>query len=283
MVVTERWDATAAERLRSGEIDGLDLNYVKGFKDTDLRLIEDWPVRRVSLVARTVTDLSPLERLGATLESLNLVTDESAQLDLGRFPALTNLAAAWSQVARSISHGVGLVDLYLGAYRQDDLTALRWNRSLRRLRMKDRPRLRSLDGIEHLAELEELGVFGASALTNIGALRLMSEPGLTDLQLEACRGIEDWSPIETCRRVQLLNASDCGPIPTLRPLTTMRDLHSLWMWGSTRIIDGDLTPLRELRQLAELRMRSRKTYVPTVEQVKDSLSGRLDGPDDTAS
>ncbi len=49
IVVTGRWDATAAERLRSGEIDGLDLNYVKGFKDTDLRFIEDWPLRRVSL------------------------------------------------------------------------------------------------------------------------------------------------------------------------------------------------------------------------------------------
>lgn len=279
MVLTEQWDARAADRLRSGEIDRLDLNYVKGFKNTDLRFIEDWPLRHVSVVARTVTDLSPLERLNATLESLALVTDESAQLDLGAFPTLTRLAAAWAQVDGSIGEGAGLVDLYLGAFRPEDLTCLRRNPSLRKLRMKDRPRLKSLDGIEHLPELEELGVFGAPALTDIAALELTGESTLTGLQLESCRSIGDWSPIAACRGVQLLNASECGPIPSLKPLSTMSDLRYLWMWGSTRIVDDDLTPLRELEQLAELRMKDRKTYVPTVERIKDGLARRLDGQD----
>ncbi len=71
MVVTGPWSDYAARLLWSGEIDGLDLNYVKGFKDTDLAFIEPWPIRRMSILARTVRDLAPVSNLAPTLVELS--------------------------------------------------------------------------------------------------------------------------------------------------------------------------------------------------------------------
>ena len=51
----------------------------------------------------------------------------------------------------------------------------------------------------------------------------------------------------------------------------MTDLQRLWAWESTRIADGDLTPLLGLGSLTEIRMKSRNHYRPTLAEVKHQL------------
>jgi hypothetical protein len=65
LVATGRWPDEAAAARSDGRADCLDLNCAKGFKDTDLAFIEDWPLQRLSLRARTST--------GATLTLLCLI------------------------------------------------------------------------------------------------------------------------------------------------------------------------------------------------------------------
>ena len=40
LVVTGDWSSKARDALSSGEADGLDLNYAKGFRERDLRFLE---------------------------------------------------------------------------------------------------------------------------------------------------------------------------------------------------------------------------------------------------
>ena len=63
IVVTDCFTDEAAQLLRSGSVSGLDLNYAKGFKDTDLEFIEAWPITRLSVLARTMSDIEPIYRL----------------------------------------------------------------------------------------------------------------------------------------------------------------------------------------------------------------------------
>ena len=42
-------------------------------------------------------------------------------------------------------------------------------------------------------------------------------------------------------------------------------------WGSTRILDADLSPLLSLPRLTELRMKSRREYKPSVKEVQSEL------------
>jgi hypothetical protein len=51
----------------------------------------------------------------------------------------------------------------------------------------------------------------------------------------------------------------------------MTELENLHMWGTTRILDDDLTPLLQLRKLTDLRIRGRASYRPTLVEVMAQL------------
>jgi len=51
-------------------------------------------------------------------------------------------------------------------------------------------------------------------------------------------------------------------------LTLLECRHA---WGSTRVEDGDLSPLLRLSHLSEIRMRDRREYRPTLAEVKEQL------------
>jgi hypothetical protein len=86
-----------------------------------------------------------------------VVSAPSANIDLALLPFVTSLSADWTQIRESIEQARELEQLFVGSYAEADLRPLQRNVLLRRLRMKDRPRLRSLDGIEALTALEHLG------------------------------------------------------------------------------------------------------------------------------
>jgi len=266
LVVTDRWSTQAEALLDQGAADGLDLNYAKGFKDTDLAFLRPWPLRRLKLLARTVKDIGPIDVLSPTLESLSVESAPGATIDLTRFPMLTRLAAVWPHVAATIGERPELTDVYLGSYTEADLRPLRWNTGLLSLRLKDRPRLRSLDGIEAFPSMGHLGVYLAP-LQDISALGSLGHGRLRELHLESCR-MPSLAPVAQLRGLRVLDASDCGPIESLQPLTGLADLEVLWLYGTTRVSDDDLSPLLGLPRLRELRMRSRPSYRPSVEDVQ---------------
>lgn len=271
LVATERWTAEAADALRSGRADGLDLNYAKGFKDTDLAFLEDWPLKRVSLLARTVKELGPLYRVASTLESLS-VESGPAVIDLGSFPHITDLAASWEQISDSVSKAHHLESLYAGSYTPEDLTPLQHNSRLKRIRMKDRPRLRSLRGVEQLPALDHLGIYLATSLHDFAPLREATT--LRELHLESCRSLTDLTPIAASLGLRLLNVSECGDIVSLAPLAALLELEAVLLYGTTKIVDDDLTPLAGLPRLRELRIMSRRSYRPSVEQLHALIEGR---------
>jgi hypothetical protein len=72
-------------------------------------------------------------------------------------------------------------------------------------------------------------------------------------------------------RAAWLNLSECGDLPSLVPLRGLTSIEVLLMFGTTKIVDGDLTPIADLRRLRELRMQSRRHYRPSVAEIQASL------------
>ena len=81
------------------------------------------------------------------------------------------------------------------------------------------------------------------------------------------------SPEDVANLVGLvvLGFSDCGDIPSLAPIEGLRSLDRVYAWGTTKILDGDLSPLTRLPKLRDLRMRNRHGYRPTVAEVMADL------------
>lgn len=102
LVVTGPWAAATEAAVRSGCADGLVLSYARGFCETDLGFLDEWPLRRLTVLDHWLRDARSVERLSATLEEIYLMTDARKRrsdprirLDLRRFPCLVRLGADW--------------------------------------------------------------------------------------------------------------------------------------------------------------------------------------------
>ncbi|MBI1378768.1 MAG: hypothetical protein GC157_15005 [Frankiales bacterium] len=272
MVVTSGWSTEAERRLGVGDVTGLTLNYALGFQEPDLEFLRDWPIRRLTILARTITDLTPVYRTAPTLERLSVQSSPSARIDLRRLPWLTAVAADWQQVADTIEYALALNDLFAASYNAPDLHPLRRNEALVRLQMKQHPKLRSLDGLAELRSMREVGIFGARAMDDISALDIRAgAPTLERLNLDSCSAFTSLEPLSGQKLLEVLGIANCGPVESLLPIGDMQRLQRLHAYESTRIADGDLSPVLGLLALRDLRMMNRRHYKPSVQEVKRRL------------
>lgn len=271
LVVTGDWTREAANVIASGKASGLVLNYARGFRERDLHFLEGLPIKRLDVLARTISDVAPIETLAATLQELSLQVSPRARVDLGLFPELRVLGVAWEQIENTIGDAYALEKLFLLSYRAPSLEALASVPTLSSIAMKDWPSLSSLDGLERFSNLRSLEVYLARELEDISALTAPNARALTKLALEGCRNFPDLVPVGNCAGLEELNVSECGDFPTLRPLGGLDSLRRLLIYGQTRIGDGDLSPLIGLPHLVELRMQQRRNYRPTVQDVQNAI------------
>ena len=272
VVVTGDWNPSAEEAVSRPDVTGLTLNYAAGFRERNLDFLGEWPIQRLNILARTIDDLSPVYRLAGTLERLSVQSSPRASIDLRQLPWLTAAAAEWTQIADTIEYAIGLNDLSAASYSPADLLPLQRNQGLSRLRMKQHPRLESLEGIQSLPALAEIGIFGARRLADIEALARSDAPQeLRSLDLGSSSGFVSLDALAGRAGLRTLGIANLGPITSLRPLEGMTTLERLMAYESTRIANGDLSPLLSLTGLKDLRMMNRKHYRPTVAEVKGEL------------
>ena len=263
LVVTGPWTALARRRLLQGDVDELVINYARGFAGEDLEFLgADLPVRSLRVLDRGIRDLAPIQRLSATLEGLSVEAAPTARLDLSGLNRLRTLAGAWSLIGPPMDSCQDLRSLITWSFPESTLLRLGRLRHLADLTVTDAPDLRSLGGIEAMHDLAGLRVLRAPRLEGIGSIRALSQ--LEDVQFENCPRLTTLEDLRHLRRLRILAFADCGPIDSLDPIGGLDGLEIVHLWGSTRILDGDLTPLTHLPGLRELRIRPRRAYRPAV-------------------
>jgi internalin A len=274
LVVTGPWSPEAAEVLRRGEVDGLVLNYARGFSERGgLELLDGgWGVRRLDVLDRGISDLSPIGRLSDSLEDLSVQAAPGAQLDLGALPRLRSAAGEWALLRDTLSSVDALRSVVTWRFDEVDLHAFRDHVHLHRLTIKEAPYLESLSGVGNLPELTVLGVLLARRLRDISDVAGLA-PSLRRFELQSCAAIGAVDDVEPLVNLRFLGVSECGEIESLAPLASLEQLETLYAWGSTRVVDGDLTPLARLPRLKEIRMRNRRGYKPSVTDLVSVLSG----------
>lgn len=274
LVVTGDWSWAAREAVESGRADGVVLNYARGFREQPIDFLRGMPIRKVDLLARSVSDLSPVYSLGSTLEELHVQSDPRAAIDLENLPRLRTLAASWPQVRSSLLFAPQIENLAVPSYSEHDLEPLSVVTSLTSLFMKQRPKLRSLDGMEAFAWLTRLSVFGASGLVDISAVGRARTPGLQVLQLQSCKKVSDIAAVAGCESLHFFDLSEGGEIPTLAPLAGLVGLERLHLYDTTKVTDGDLSPIAGLPRLKEFRMQNRRGYSPSVTEIREIIAQR---------
>lgn len=274
LVVTGRWTPAASVALRDGHADGLVLNYAHGMIEPDLACLQDWPLHRLTILSRWITDLAPIRRLAATLEELEVTAAPTAKrVDLGGFTRLRVLAGHWRIIGADLPALPDLRDLYVEGWRAPDLRPLGVHPELTRLRLKGTgTALESVDGLDQTPALTTLLITTAARLTDLTGLT--DVPDLVDLWLEVCHRVDTLDDITPLTRLRHLTIADCGRIDSLTPLRGLIALQTLYAWDRTNIADGDLSPLLDLPELREVRFQSRRHYRPPLAEVKQRLVAR---------
>jgi internalin A len=272
VVVTGPWSAAAADALLRGEADGLVLNYARGFSEGGLEFLDgDWGIRRLDVLDRQVKDLTPIERFGDSLEDLSVQAAPLTELDLETLPRLRSVAGEWALLRGTLGAVAALERVVTWRFDEVDLHAFRDHFGLQQLTIKDAPHLASLSGVADLSELAVLGVLLARSLHDIGDVAGLAS-ALRRLELQDCPAIDVIDDIESLVNLRFLGVSECGDIESLAPIASLERLEKLYAWGSTRVVDGDLSPLARLPRLKEVRMRDRRGYTPRVAELVSALA-----------
>lgn len=266
LVVTGPWSDDAARALARGKADGLVLNYARGFCEGSLDLLDgSWPVRRLDVLDRSIVDLDPIGRLTG-LEELSVQAAADATLDLEILPGLRSVAGDWALIGRTLNAVSELERVVTWMFADGDLHAFRDHVALKTLTIKDAPYLESLSGLGNLPDLAALTIAGARCLHEIDDVAWLAA-SLRKLDFQACARIDAIDDVESLVGLRFLGISESGDIASLAPIKSLTQLEVFYAWGSTRIVDGDLTPLARLPRLKEIRMRSRRGYEPRVDQL----------------
>ena len=275
LFVNGPWNTEMESLVQNGRILELVLNWAHGFAEPDLEFLRPWPLPRLLVIARWITDLSPITRLGGHLTDLRLPAvhpSAAGTLDLTQLACLTSLSVSWTLIRDQTDALAPVTDLYIESYGPHDLTPLAAAKSLTRLRMKQYPQLRTLDGITAFSRLKTLGIFLAPKLEDVSAVRAApAAQTISELHLDTCKKIPTFDDVSLVKNVRVLSLANSGDFPSLAPLAGMPELRELYLYESTRIVDGDLSPLLTLPELQRLSIANRRHYSPQVSEIKRLL------------
>lgn len=207
------------------------------------------------------------------LRRLYLATYAQDKIDFGRLARLEALHFYWRPGGETAFAHPGLTSLGVRHYPFPDLEPLRAMTQLRELLIGNTRRIHSLAGIEALPALETLQVIDVAAPLDVAALAAGSR-GLRFLQLASCSQLRSVEAIGSLDRLEKLDLNDTGKIPSIRALAHLSALRTLYLAGTTNIVDGDLSPLFALPALEELRIGNRRHYSPGGPELEQSLIDR---------
>jgi hypothetical protein len=265
------WCATFERRLARGDLDGV----AGRTREPDgLAYLERFPgLRFVSLIAEDAAALAPVAAL-ERLESLHvgIVRPSKSPVPFPQFSHLRKLVTEGSPALSGLLANASIVELLIERPPTSDLRFLAGLPELESLTLGSSRRMTSLAGIEQLVKLRELELNSLTALESLEGVQLL--PDLVRLEVEACKRVSDLAPVGGCVGLTSLGLMNCGEIASLAPLVSLRRLEKFFAWESTRVMDGDLSPLLALPELGVVAMQSRREYRPSVAEVEAELVAR---------
>jgi internalin A len=235
----------------------LELNQGKGWTGADIRFVS----RLTGLVSFeifhfNIRDIQPIHDLHK-LRRLGVTTYCSTALDFAAFPELESCDLEWRPGAESLFACTTLTDLFVNRYRGEDCRSFSGLTRLDSLALLNAP-LKSLDGLEALTRLRSLRLAGLRGLQELRGIDQLAN--LEELDVNSCRGINSIDEVGQLEHLRKLHLNDGGLITSLKPIDKLGGLESVVFYGSTNIVDGDLSPLVRQKKLLRLSFQNRRHY-----------------------
>jgi Leucine-rich repeat (LRR) protein len=256
-VLTSSWSEAMNEILVREQVVELELNQGKGWTGADIRFVSRLTgLLSFEIFHFNIRDIQPIHDLHK-LRRLGVTTYCSTALDFGAFPELESCGLEWRPGAESLFACTTLTDLFVNRYKGKDCRAVSGLTRLESLALLNAP-LKSLDGLEGLTRLRSLRLAGLRALRELRGIEQLTN--LEELDVHSCRGISSIDEVGQLQHLRKFHLNEDGPIASLKPLDKLSGLESIVFYGSTNIVDGDLSPLARQKNLLNVSFQNRRHY-----------------------
>ena len=257
LIVRSSWHSELAEYIRHHQIKELELNYAKGWKGDEISFLSAVPhLEAFKIIDWKINDITPIHYL-SKLKTLDVSTYCKTEIDFLGFPDLEECALQWRAKAKSLFKCKDLRTVFLNRYTGQDTANFSGLVGLQSLSLANSP-VRDLDGLRTLKRLSFLSLYRLRKLESISALSDLTN--LETLELNVCRAVRSIDGIVKLHRLRRLGLCDNGDIDSLAGVESLQSLESFFFYGSTNIVDGDLSPLTQLKHLSNLSFKDRKHY-----------------------
>jgi Leucine-rich repeat (LRR) protein len=254
-----KWTPQMTEYCQSNHIKDIYANIAFGWPGYDLAFLKDLAdLLSLEVLTSSVENLPVIQCLSKLrFLSLGLVITE--RVDFSHFPELEEVHLGWSPKAESVFGCTSLRKVLMTNYRSKggDLSAFCSLSNLECLWLKvcNIIRIGDLSRLTHLRELE---INRATKLESSDGVEVLHE--LRQLHIETCRRITRIDPIGRLENLERLLLPNDGAIESIKPLRKLKKLRRFSFYESTNIMDGDLTPLKELPHLEHVAFQERRHY-----------------------
>jgi len=204
-------------------------------------------------------DLYPIEKL----KNLKFLSVQCKSLRTVNISGLGNLEVLKLNSSSKLSGFdvlSNLVHLNVIQYKFDDLNYIANLSRLLRLQLTSSC-LRSLNGIEKMANLKILDLYNCSNLIDTSSLKVCEK--LESIEIDNCKNVHHIFDDLNFKKLKMLKIDNCGRVDSIKNISSAEELVIFSFNGSTCVSDGMVSILGNLEHLEDLQFKDRNHYDDT--------------------
>jgi len=191
------------------------------------------------------------------------IKNKNQYLDFSKFLELEELSIDWYKEFPNLSDNRKLRKLAIWKFRPQtsSLSALSLPEFLEELHLTE-SNILNLKGVE-LLNLKEFQAHHCKELQSLDGLFSFS-PKIKILILDYCRKLTNYNELRYCINLQKIVLGDCGDIPSLKWLESLKEINHLSFWG-TNLVDGNTSYCKGINYV---NFKNKRNYSNKVEEFR---------------
>lgn len=275
LMIKGPWHESFAQYIVENEIKALYLNFAHKWSCEDYSFLSNLKtIQLLSIIDAPSSGLEAVEEM-ESLVDLSLSTYFKSKIDFTKLPKLRYCGLSWHKGTQSILNVTSLTHLGIEELKAKDLTKLSELVNLERLGIGNSS-IEKLTGVESLTKLKKLDLSNCKKLTDFTPLKQLKN--LEWLSIDGTKEVGNIEFVRNMTSLKILDVSDTNNIASIEPLKDLTGLKAVAFVGNkTTIVDGDLSYLTKLPNLALLWLAPRKHYSHKL--IKQANWDNFDQPD----
>jgi Leucine-rich repeat (LRR) protein len=275
MTIEGPWHESFIQYILDNKIEALYLNFANKWFCNDYSFLSKLKtIKRIGILDAPSTGFEALEEMDSLVD-LSISCYFKSKIDFTKLVNLKYCSLDWYKGTESILEATSLTHLYIDEFKAKDFSKLADLKNLEILAIKN-SNIEDISCLSSLINLKKLELINCKKLTDFTPIK-----SLTNLEWLSIDGTKEVGNIEFVRNMtslKILDVSDTNNIESIEPLKDLTGLKAVAFCGNkTTIVDGDLSYLTKLPNLALLWLAPRKHYSHKL--IKQAHWDNFDKPD----